>query len=166
VSWRNTKPARAPRTQFPPSSRQHIRDKYPEIIVFGLPLDRCAGIVNEIGTAVRSGKRFTAETQYADILREPRKCRFRKVPKHSLSRVRGFMPCGSMQEIHSRCVSVSGQTSRGTFLGTTVATSTCEMSSRYYSRNRFKSQKLDPRIRHLSSRVVRNSHSFPLDVLH
>jgi hypothetical protein len=53
---------------------------HPEVIIFGLPLDRCANIINEIGKAIRAGQRFESRKEYADILAEPYMCAFRQVP--------------------------------------------------------------------------------------
>lgn len=52
---------------------------HPEVIIFGLPLDRCMAIVNEIGRAVQSGSSFASGKDYAEILEHPYKCAFRDV---------------------------------------------------------------------------------------
>jgi Domain of unknown function (DUF4262) len=54
---------------------------HPEIIVFGLKLDVCMNVINEIGQQVKSGKLFNAGEQYGDILSGPYKCAFREVQR-------------------------------------------------------------------------------------
>ena len=52
---------------------------HPEVILFGLPLERCTNIVNVIGTAVKEGKRYECKGTYTNILQEPYRCAFREV---------------------------------------------------------------------------------------
>jgi hypothetical protein len=54
---------------------------HPEVVLFGLPLDRCMTLVNVIGREVQAGKRYRHGEEYADILQEPYKCAFRHVPR-------------------------------------------------------------------------------------
>jgi hypothetical protein len=54
---------------------------HPEVVLFGLPLDRCMTLVNVIGRAVQAGKRYQHGEKYADILQDPYKCAFRQVPR-------------------------------------------------------------------------------------
>jgi len=53
--------------------------QHPEIILCGLDRDDAAGIINDIGGAVKSGRKFSLETDYTDILANNIKCRFRLV---------------------------------------------------------------------------------------
>jgi hypothetical protein len=55
--------------------------QHPEVIVFGLPLDVCASVVNGIGQNVKAGQRYLQGELYADILQDPYKCSFREVPR-------------------------------------------------------------------------------------
>jgi hypothetical protein len=52
---------------------------HPEVILFGLPLERCTGIVNEIGKQVKSGQRYEPERIVEDVLRAPYQCMFKEV---------------------------------------------------------------------------------------
>ena len=52
---------------------------HPEVILFGLALDRCMTLVNVIGRQVKAGKRYQSGEEYADILQDPYKCAFRDV---------------------------------------------------------------------------------------
>ena len=52
---------------------------HPEVILFGLPLDRCMTLVNVIGRQVKAGKRSQSGEEYADILQDPYKCSSRDV---------------------------------------------------------------------------------------
>jgi hypothetical protein len=56
---------------------------HPEVVVFGLPFERCMDVVNVIGEQVKAGSRYDSEHVYADILNDPYKCAFREVnPQH------------------------------------------------------------------------------------
>jgi len=56
---------------------------HPEIIVMGLPLERCMDVVNVVGEQVQRGHRYDSQHLYADILDDPYKCAFREVnPRH------------------------------------------------------------------------------------
>jgi hypothetical protein len=56
---------------------------HPEVIIFGLNLDVCMALVNEIGRQVKAGKKYEVEGEYGDILAESYKCAFRFVqPSH------------------------------------------------------------------------------------
>jgi len=55
--------------------------QHPEVIVFGLPLEVCAGVINNIGQNVKAGQRYSSGELYADILQDPYKCAFRMVPQ-------------------------------------------------------------------------------------
>ena len=52
---------------------------HPEVILFGLPLDRCMTLVNVIGQQVKGGAVYQSGEEYADILQDPYKCAFRDV---------------------------------------------------------------------------------------
>jgi hypothetical protein len=54
---------------------------HPEIVLFGLPLDRCVSVVTVIGQQVQAGKRYQPGEEYADILQDPYKCMFRQVAR-------------------------------------------------------------------------------------
>jgi hypothetical protein len=54
---------------------------HPEVIIFGLKLDICMALVNEIGGQVKVGKKYDVAGEYDDILRDPYKCAFRFVQK-------------------------------------------------------------------------------------
>jgi hypothetical protein len=54
---------------------------HPEVIVFGLKLDTCICVINEIGRQVKAGKRYQAGPEYEDILEDPYKCAFRSVER-------------------------------------------------------------------------------------
>src|SRR5215470_10153226 len=51
----------------------------PEVILFGLPFERCMDVVNVIGEQVKSGIHYDSERLYADILNDPYQCAFREV---------------------------------------------------------------------------------------
>jgi hypothetical protein len=55
---------------------------HPEVLVFGLPLDRCMSVVNVMGQEIRAGKRYEPEQPYADILQDPYRCVFRHVDRN------------------------------------------------------------------------------------
>jgi uncharacterized protein DUF4262 len=55
---------------------------HPEVVIAGLPVERCMTVVNAIGQAIRSGKRFETGQRYDDILQDPYKCMFRDVDRH------------------------------------------------------------------------------------
>jgi hypothetical protein len=56
---------------------------HPEVIIFGLKLDVCMALVNEIGGQIKAGKKYDVEEEYGDILSDPYKYAFRFVqPKH------------------------------------------------------------------------------------
>jgi hypothetical protein len=63
---------------------------HPELIVFGLPLQRCMNIINEIGNAVKVGKRFLSGEEYPDILADSYKCSFREVTLHQYRNYVGY----------------------------------------------------------------------------
>lgn len=48
-----------------------------EVIVFGLQLDDCIAVVNDVGQAVKAGKRYEPGNEYLGILHDPYKCAFR-----------------------------------------------------------------------------------------
>lgn len=52
---------------------------HPEVILFGLPLERCMTLVNVIGRQAKAGTRYQSGKEYADILQNPYKCVFRDV---------------------------------------------------------------------------------------
>jgi hypothetical protein len=52
---------------------------HPEVVVFGLPFERCMDVVDVIGRQVQEGKRFDSEHSYLDILSNPYACSFREV---------------------------------------------------------------------------------------
>ena len=52
---------------------------HPEVIVFGLPLDRCHRIINEVGSGIKAGKKYESGPEYDDVLADPYKCVFRPV---------------------------------------------------------------------------------------
>jgi len=54
---------------------------HPEVVLFGLPLDRCMTLVNVIGREVQAGQRYQHGEEYTDILQDPYKCAFRQVPR-------------------------------------------------------------------------------------
>ncbi len=54
---------------------------HPEVIVFGLKLDICMSVVNEIGGQVKAGKHYGLSVEYGDILNDPYKCVFRPVQR-------------------------------------------------------------------------------------
>lgn len=53
--------------------------KHAEIILCGLDGDDAGNIINEIGRAVESARKFSLDTDYTDILGNNVKCRFRVV---------------------------------------------------------------------------------------
>jgi hypothetical protein len=55
------------------------RFRHPEIILCGLEADVAIRIINEIGNALKSGRRFALDTDYPDIFANDVKCRFRAV---------------------------------------------------------------------------------------
>jgi hypothetical protein len=57
----------------------HLSFRHPEVILSGLPLDRCMSVVNEVGTAVKRGATYEQDCEYSDILQEPYRCAFRRV---------------------------------------------------------------------------------------
>src|SRR5215472_17680757 len=50
--------------------------QHPEIILCGLDGDDAAAIINDIGGAVKAGRKFSLETDYTGILANNVKCRF------------------------------------------------------------------------------------------
>jgi hypothetical protein len=50
---------------------------HPEVVITGLPVERCMSAVNVIGQAIRTGKQFETGQLYADIRQDPYKCVFR-----------------------------------------------------------------------------------------
>lgn len=52
---------------------------HPEVVIFGLKLDICAALVNEIGKQVKAGKKYDVEGEYENILSDPHRCAFRFV---------------------------------------------------------------------------------------
>jgi hypothetical protein len=63
---------------------------HPEVIVFGLKLDTCISLVNEIGRQVKSGKRYQVEAEYEDILEDPYKCGFQFVDRSHYGKYLGY----------------------------------------------------------------------------
>lgn len=63
---------------------------HPEVIIFGLPFQRCMDIVNVIGKEVQSGKRYGSQKQYDDILQEPYQCCFREVSRQHFREYVGY----------------------------------------------------------------------------
>jgi hypothetical protein len=56
---------------------------HPVVIIFGLKLDVCMALVNEIGEQIKARKKYDVAEEYGDILSDPYKCVFRFVqPKH------------------------------------------------------------------------------------
>ena len=53
---------------------------HPEVIIFGLPRDRRAAIVNQVGRQVQTGKIYQAGSVYPDILADSYRCMFSAVP--------------------------------------------------------------------------------------
>lgn len=53
-----------------------------EILIAGLPVERCMSVINVVGQAIRSGKRFETGQRCADILQDPYQCMFREVDRH------------------------------------------------------------------------------------
>ncbi len=56
-----------------------MRFSNPEVILCGLEADIAIRIINEIGNALKSGRKFDLDTDYADILANNVKCCFRAV---------------------------------------------------------------------------------------
>jgi len=52
---------------------------HPEILLCGLGADTAIRIINEIGNALKNGRRFDLDTDCDDILADNVKCRFRRV---------------------------------------------------------------------------------------
>jgi hypothetical protein len=52
---------------------------HPEVIVYGLKLENCMDVINEIGRQVKMGKHFEITSEYKDILTDPYQCAFRLV---------------------------------------------------------------------------------------
>jgi Domain of unknown function (DUF4262) len=63
---------------------------HPEVIVFGLKLNTCMNIVNEIGQQIKAGKRYQTSGEYGDILKDPYKCAFRPVERTHYHDYLGF----------------------------------------------------------------------------
>ena len=67
------------REWFSYSSGLFMRFNHAEIILCGLDSDDAANIINEIGRGVKSGRKFSLDADYSDILANDVKCRFRAV---------------------------------------------------------------------------------------
>ena len=52
---------------------------HPEVVLFGLPLERCIKVVNVIGTEVKAGRHYESDHDYGDVLQEPYRCAFKEV---------------------------------------------------------------------------------------
>ena len=52
---------------------------HPEVVVFGLPFERCIDVVNVIGKLVKQGCRYDSEGVFGEILSDPYTCAFREV---------------------------------------------------------------------------------------
>jgi hypothetical protein len=55
----------------------HRTFNHPEVIILGLPVSTCMEIVNAMGKQIEAGVRYEADKEYADILQDPFRCRFR-----------------------------------------------------------------------------------------
>lgn len=64
---------------FSYSTGLFMRFKHPEVILCGLDAGIAVRIINEIGNAVKSGRKFDLDTDYPDIFANGVKCRFRAV---------------------------------------------------------------------------------------
>jgi hypothetical protein len=64
--------------------------QHPEVILFGLPFERCMDVVNVIGQEVKAGRRYEPRGEYADILQDPYRCVFREVDRQHYSEYVGF----------------------------------------------------------------------------
>jgi hypothetical protein len=64
--------------------------QHPEVLVFGLPFERCIDVVNVIGQEVQAGKRYEPGGEYADILEDPYRCVFREVDRQHYSDYVGY----------------------------------------------------------------------------
>ncbi len=63
---------------------------HPEVIIFGLPLNTCADLINEIGRQIKNGRRFDGQCAISGILTEPYTCVFRPVPMRIYAEYVGF----------------------------------------------------------------------------
>jgi hypothetical protein len=64
--------------------------QHPEVVVFGLPFQRCMDIVNVMGQEVQAGKRYGPGAEYTDILQDPYRCVFREVDRQHYSDYVGY----------------------------------------------------------------------------
>jgi len=62
---------------FSYSTGLYLRFQHPEILLCGLDSDTATHIINEIGNAVKEGRRFALDTDYTDIFANNIKCCFR-----------------------------------------------------------------------------------------
>jgi len=63
---------------------------HPEIIIFGLKLDVCMSVINEIGGQIKIGKHYDSGKEYGDILSDPYRCAFREVKRKHYRDYLGF----------------------------------------------------------------------------
>ena len=73
---------------------------HPEIIVFGLKLDVCMSVINEIGGQVKSGKHYDAGEEYGDILNNPYNAPSAQ-RKRNHYQIISDSPCGFTSATHS-----------------------------------------------------------------
>lgn len=63
---------------------------HPEVVVVGLPFERCMDVVNVIGQQVKDGNRYDSGRLYSDILKDPYACAFREVNRRHFSDYVGY----------------------------------------------------------------------------
>jgi hypothetical protein len=63
---------------------------HPEVLVFGLALDNCMKVINEIGRQVKAGSRYESDREYPDILTDPYRCVFKTVETKNYRRYVGY----------------------------------------------------------------------------
>lgn len=66
------------------------RMQHPEVILFGLPLETCAKVVNLIGFDIRDGIQYHPGRTYSGILEQPHECCFRDVAKRHYQKYIGY----------------------------------------------------------------------------
>src|SRR5277367_4760621 len=90
---------------------------HPEVVIFGLKLDVCLALVNEIGRQVKAGKKYDVDREYGDILSDPYNVCFDSCSRATIASI-WDMRAGSTKAIHSQCCNAFGPTRPESFHGT------------------------------------------------
>jgi hypothetical protein len=92
-----------------------LTDNHPEIILCGLSSETAHGVINDIGDAVASGRKYELDKDYSDFFADDAKCRFRmSVGIRSMSLCRN----GITETTLLQCGNASGRTTTVIIHGT------------------------------------------------